>query len=378
MAISLLIAGDVVPNGRTIALFKNRESNILFGEIKNITSATDYNIVNLECPVIAGSPYPIKKHGPALYSSPEVVDVLKDIGFNVLTLANNHIYDQGDQGVNTTIEYCKSNDIRFVGAGSSQSEARKMLFLNKGSETVAIINACEHEFSIAQKDHGGANPMDLIQMSEDIAEAKSKADKIILILHGGVEHYPYPTPRMKKWYRHFIDIGADAILNHHQHCMCGYEIYKGKLIAYGLGNFNFQSFRHQDQLTPWNYGYAVRLQVEKDISFEFVPYIQNGLEAGIHISKQDQFLQQMDILNIPIGDDYILNQRFETFVLSREFDTKLQLLPSFFQIKGIRGAIRKGLLGSIFNQKDGYRLLNKIQCESHHDTLIKLFETLTK
>ena len=53
---------------------------------------------------------------------------------------------------------------------------------------------------------------------------------MFLILHGGIEHYQLPSPRMKKWYRHIIDLGASAIVNHHQHCFSGYELYNGKPI----------------------------------------------------------------------------------------------------------------------------------------------------
>jgi len=113
------------------------------------------------------------------------------------------------------------------------------LILEHCGKKIGVINACEHEFSIADNEHGGSNALDLINMQEDITEVRKEADFVVLILHGGIEQYHYPTPRMKRWYRHFVDLGADAVVNHHQHCINGYEVYKGKPIFYGLGNFYF-------------------------------------------------------------------------------------------------------------------------------------------
>lgn len=84
-----------------------------------------------------------------------------------------------------------------------------------------------------------------------------------MIVHGGVEHHQYPTKRMVQTYRFFVDAGADAVINHHQHCPCGYEIYNGKPIYYGLGNFCFDWDGKRDSM--WNVGYMVALNVDRNI-----------------------------------------------------------------------------------------------------------------
>jgi len=141
------------------------------------------------------------------------------------------------------------------------------LILEHCGKKIGVINACEHEFSIADNEHGGSNALDLINMQEDITEVRKEADFVVLILHGGIEQYHYPTPRMKRWYRHFVDLGADAVVNHHQHCINGYEVYKGKPIFYGLGNFYFP-WGSQSRPDSWKYGYAVRLNLDHEISLK--------------------------------------------------------------------------------------------------------------
>ena len=203
MAISLFVAGDVVPMGPTIELFKQKQTQTLFGNIMPQINC-DLNIVNFEAPIASGNVTPIQKSGPAIRTTSETLEVLKEAGFNTITLANNHFRDFGQYGVEQTINCATKLNIGVVGGGKDKVCARKILYFTKEDKTLAVINACEHEFSIASEDYGGSNPLDLIQMQEDIVEAKKNADFIVLILHGGIELYQLPTPRMKRWYHHFI------------------------------------------------------------------------------------------------------------------------------------------------------------------------------
>ena len=254
--IKLFIAGDVVPKGIQPDDFKSKGERIL-NEVKPYIKGADYSVANLEAPIVKEEQTPIKKSGPCLGIAPSTVGVLKDVGFGIFTLANNHFFDQGQNGVNATVDVCDAHNVRIVGGGKSKEDAVRPLIFEKEGKRIAIINACEHEFSIATSEHGGSNPLDLISMQEDIASVRIKVDYVVLILHGGIEQYHYPTPRMKRWYRHFIDLGADAVINHHQHCINGYEVYKGKPIFYGLGNFYFP-WGNSSRPESWQYGYAVQ------------------------------------------------------------------------------------------------------------------------
>ena len=116
--------------------------------------------------------------------------------------------------------------------------------------------------------------------------------------------------------RFFIDAGADAIINHHQHCYSGYEIYHGKPIFYGLGNllFDHKSERHG----PWNEGFMVSLRLDKQTlpQFELYPYTQcNERPSVIPMNEAERkiFAERIDKLNQIISNEDQLNTTFETW-----------------------------------------------------------------
>lgn len=374
MPIKILMAGDVMPSidHPEIIITKGKE---IFSNLSEYIEGADIAVANLEAPVISGIPTPIKKAGPSIYTSEATVSVLKQVGFTVLTLANNHFFDQGQKGVDDTVDACNKYGIYAVGGGKSYKQARKAAIIKCKDKSIAIINSCEHEFSIANERHGGSNLLDLISMQEDISAARKEADYVLLIIHGGVEHYQYPTPRMKRWYRHFIDLGADAVINHHQHCMNGYEIYKGRPIFYGLGNFYFPPL-YGMQPSSWNKGYIVILTIDEGIGFEMIPYSQNA--DGIKLSDLDGFRKEIELLNIPISDDYLLQQKLDEYIIDKENEIKSSLLPSFMRKRFLFGLARRGLLGSIYKKRHVNAIMNTITCESHHEVMQRLFEIMSK
>ena len=354
MAVSLFIAGDVVPKGIQPETFKNNGEKI-FLEIKPYIIGADVSIVNLEAPVIEGKPTPIKKDGPCLSTSPTTIETLKKAGFGVVTLANNHFFDQGQKGVEATINACNRLNINTIGGGVSFKQARQPLLLEHKGKRIAIINACENEFSIANSQHGGSNPLDMINMQENIAKVRKQVDFVVLILHGGVEQYHYPTPRMKRWYRHFIDLGADAVINHHQHCVNGYEVYNGKPIFYGLGNFYFPGEKNRPK--SWQYGYAVKLLLDEQIDFEVIPYNQTA--DAITIRDNKEFNDEIKLFNLPISDDFLLQQKFDEHLINNESYLKMQLLPSFLRGKIFSKVIVYGMMGKLYKGKQLYNIKNK-------------------
>lgn len=124
----VFIAGDFVPQNRVTTLFKNKQYDDIFSEIKDVILKTDYSVVNLEAP-IAVSPQceKIEKIGPCLSADLNTVEALRYAGIKCVTLANNHIRDYGDWGVSDTIFYCTKNEIDTVGAGLDDIESKSML-----------------------------------------------------------------------------------------------------------------------------------------------------------------------------------------------------------------------------------------------------------
>lgn len=292
---SIIVAGDCCLRDRTAAL--NAEQLFsLFEEVKPIIQSVDAALVNLETAVTESKLSPIRKSGPYIKTDNRILEVISKIGFTGVTLANNHFADYGADGMAESLQLLERYGLWYVGAGMNADDAAQTKYLQVGEKQIAIINACEHEFTIASNNQAGCNALNLIRQYKAIQNVKQKADYILLIIHGGVEHYQLPTLRMQETYRFFIDAGADAIINHHQHCFSGYESYQGKPIIYGLGNFFFD---WQGQDANWNKGYMVKLSFGEGIEFELIPYIQNADIIGIKLMDEaDKKLFDVDMAKL--------------------------------------------------------------------------------
>lgn len=365
----ILIAGDFCPHKRVASLIEENKYNEVFGEVKPYTESVDLAIVNLEAPVVVSSDTkPIDKCGPNLRCTSKAIDALKYAGFNMVTLANNHLYDFGEEGLIDTIEACKKGNVSMVGAGRNLIEASKTSYQNINGQTLAIINCCEHEFSIATEVTGGCNPLNPIQQFYAIQEAKQYADYIIVIIHGGHEHYQLPSPRMKETYRFFVDAGADVVINHHQHCYSGYEVYNGKPIFYGLGNFCFD--RDTQRNSFWNEGYMVTLNFNKaECQFELIPYIQGNDTPGVSILKdKSSFEKSVSKYNEIIADDIRLKQEHLRWMTQTSKGYIMALEPYFNRI--LSALYARGFLPSFITKNKKYRLLNVLECEAHLERTI--------
>ena len=215
----IFISGDFCPIKEAESIIsKISDPKEIFGELKEIINKADISITNLEGP-FTNRESPIKKLSRNFKISPDIASLLKGVGFNLITLANNHIYDQGQKGLEDTFVTLKRQEINWVGAGETLEKARKPYYCSKKGHKLAFINFAEIQFSSANKFHGGANVMDLIDNVQQIKIAKKKADKVIVIIHGGHEYYHYPSPEMLKRYRFLAESGADAIISNHTPCI---------------------------------------------------------------------------------------------------------------------------------------------------------------
>ncbi len=229
----------------------------------------DYVLCNLECPLIPNDA-PANKNGWKLRAEPKAAEILRQSGFNVANLANNHIMDHGVAGLNKTINALESAGLLFLGAGANLAEARKPLVLQGSGLSVGLMSVSIREFHPASDNRPGANPLDLTMNIPDLRRLKEKVDHVILILHAGAENYPYPSPQLQRLCRLFAESGADVVVCQHSHCIGAAEVYNESHILYGQGNFLF------DWGIPlpeeWNTGLLMRISCEKnDIHVQYFP-----------------------------------------------------------------------------------------------------------
>jgi len=368
--IKIFISGDFAPRMRVSAAIENGNYQSLFNDMLPIIKDADIAITNLECPLIDKGT-PIAKTGPNHKASTKSIEAVKYAGFDMVTLANNHAMDYGAGGLNSTIKLCKDNHIEFIGAGNDLAEAKVIRYFDIKDKKIAFINCCENEWSTTHGDAPGCNPLDEVGLYYQITEAKANSDFTILIIHGGHETYELPSPRMKKLYRWFIDLGVDAVMGHHTHCFSGFEIYQEKPIVYSLGNFVFDG---ESRNSTWNIGSAVTLFISDDgINFELHPFTQCNDKVGVHLFKENEktkWINKEKTKTELIQDDEKLEIEFDKFVKKQE-----RLYRSYLEPKScsfINAAKNRGILP---RRIKGYKALlfnNIFRAEAHRDILLKL------
>jgi poly-gamma-glutamate synthesis protein (capsule biosynthesis protein) len=203
---------------------------------------------------------------PAPPADPAALGALARAGFHVATLAGNHIADAGPEGVLDTVRHARAHGLATAGAGATLDEARRPALVRAGGRTVAVLSyncvgpreswatsakpgcAYVHVLTHYELDHaspGGppavytfAAPDSLGRMADDIARARQEADVVVVGLHKGVGHTPAEIAMYERPVaRAAVDAGADAVFAHHAHIMRGVEMYRGRPVFHGLGNF---------------------------------------------------------------------------------------------------------------------------------------------
>ena len=187
----------------------------------------------------------------------------------------------------------------------------------------------------------------------------------MVIVHGGHEHFQLPSPRMQETYRFFVDAGADAVVNHHQHCYSGYEVYRGKPIFYGLGNFAFDEDGGRNSI--WNEGYMVVLSFDnQEITYEMIPYTQCNKKVSVELVKErTSFNKSIEKLNAIIQDSRELQKEVDEYY--RSTASSILLMHQPYENRILNKLYRMHLLPSLVSRKKYLMLLNYINCEAHHD-----------
>lgn len=362
----ILFAGDFYPNDRVANIIKSSDGRNILGEIKPIIENADYAIVNYESPIASNKDKAIDKCGPHLKSTEKGLAICKEAGFDCVALANNHINDYGGESLLRTVTKASEYRLDSVGVGHNREESGKTLYKTIGDETLAVINCCEHEFSVTDENKPGANPLDPCAQYLAIKEACAKADYVVVYVHGGHEHFQYPSIRMVRIYRCFVEMGADAVINAHQHCFSGYEYYNGKPIFYGLGNLCFDWPGRRNKI--WNEGYMCMLKMEKGaISHCLFPYRQCDELPKVCLLEKDVFEERIKHINATIAEPALLKSVQDKYYRSSMLGMMNTLEPLRWRL--FLGARKRGWVPSLISRKWMALLKDMFLCEAHQDKM---------
>ena len=371
--IKLLIGADLVPTKSNETLFADANLEELLGKtLMETLASAECRVFNLEVP-LTNLMMPIDKCGPCVVANTETIHGIEAMGVDVFTLANNHIMDQGEQGLSSTIRILHENGIAFVGAGANSLDAAKPLIMCKGEKSFGILACAEHEFSIAEADKPGANPFDPLETPDQVAALKAQCDFVVVLYHGGKEHYRYPSPILQKTCRKLVEKGADLIIAQHSHCIGCMEAYQNGTIIYGQGNFLFDDGDNEF----WNT--SILVEVSDSMHVNYIPLVKRGSRVRqAEGAEAERILQSFYERSEEIQRPGFLECEYRNFA-----DKFLQHYLLFFS-----GINRRSMLFRVLNRltyqkwqawllerkyKKETRLAiqNYVECEAHRELLLK-------
>ncbi|MGE5544248.1 MAG: CapA family protein [Bacillota bacterium] len=306
--VSLLAVGDIMLARKVERLVQSHGLDYPFARIKTKLQSADITFGNLESPLSErGASLPGK--GIYFRARPEMSGKLKESGFDVLSVANNHALDYDTDAFLDTLELLRSSRIEPVGGGQNINEARQPVIIEQNGLRVGFLaytifadvyyDARYRRTFRATETISGIAPLEQELILEDLAELRPQVDVAIVSLHWGTEYSRSPEAAQQELGRALIDGGADLIIGHHPHIIQGFERYKDGLIAYSLGNFIFD----QNQHVFTREGLILELKLTRDglqdlrvwpvFIQESQPYIMQGPEARELLQEVQQLTRNL-------------------------------------------------------------------------------------
>lgn len=368
-SITINVGGDLFFGGRFATESSDRQEAVV--SLREKFQTDSLNIVNLESPLTT-STNPLPKTGPNMKAHPRQAAVLEAMGVQAVTLANNHIADYGTKGIEDTLQVLNDYQIAFTGIEGGNVKAKNII--DWQGVKIALLNFSENEWSTIPKLDHHAVAIDPVNNFYAIQQAKKTADVVLVITHSGHEHFSYPTLRMKEWLRFFIEAGADAVINHHPHCISGVETYQRKPIFYSVGNFWFDAEKQQNQ--KWNQGMIAQLTIdhELNVSANAVHFNQGNdklfeWSCGSDLTEREDALYELSRV---ITNNEALQEKFEAWKGIQAKRYKSYIEP--VNVRLIKALQVRGLLPSFWSRKQKRLLLNLFRCESHRELFLKVLE----
>lgn len=368
----ILIGADIVPTLSNQQYFEEEQmEKIVDSRLFELLKKADYRVFNLEVPLTDKS-MPIEKAGPNLIASAKSVAGLKQLGINFLTLANNHVLDQGEQGLWSTIEQLEKNKISYAGVGHTYAEAAKPYIVEMEGKKIGIYCCAEHEFSIVSAKRAGANPFDPLESLDHIVALRAQCDYLICLYHGGKEHYRYPSPNLQKTCRKIVEKGADLVICQHTHCIGCEEKWQEGTIVYGQGNFLFD----QSESEFWQTSVLVSVDTNTK-KIEYIPLRKNG--KGVRLAVENdatKILTEMMQRSEEIKKEDFVEKKYRAFALQiRELYLKTgDPIATSFAFRVLNKLLRHKLMPWYLDRKlkkNRQFLINFVECEAHREVYMK-------
>ena len=280
--VTLAFVGDVgfAQGYATINKYRSNGSDIHNSIDEGVLSAmqgADIMMANNEFPYSdRGTPTPNKTY--TFRADPKDVHIMKDMGVDIVSLANNHAYDYGPDALIDTVDILNDAQLPFVGAGKNFDEASRPAYFHANGHIISYVSATQIErYGNPDTKEATADSPGVLRTLEPskavavIKEAAANSDFTVMYVHWGSESTDLVEQSQRDLARAYVDAGADLIIGDHSHCLQGIDYVDGVPVFYSLGNFWFNSKTLDTCI--------VRATLDETCSIsrlEFIPCIQRG------------------------------------------------------------------------------------------------------
>ncbi|MFC5774370.1 CapA family protein [Ectobacillus antri] len=311
--ISIAFAGDTMFDWQLRPVIERNGADYPFQYVKKEIEAADYAFVNLESAFTERN----EKYPGQLFwikSHPSTLQAIKNTGFDIVSLGNNHTLDYGQAGMIDTIKYVENMGFKYIGVGRNETEAytaKEVVIKGKKFKFLSFVRFMPDSAWVATGDKPGvAGGYDLNKVTNTIRAQKGDADYLIVYMHWGVEKTNRPAPYQKEYATQMKAAGADVIIGSHPHWLQGFEYYGDMPVAYSLGNFLFPDYvsGHSAETGVLTITFKGK---EKKMSFQ--PYvIRNNQIQPLNGQEREQMLRYMQSISYDVevtAEGTIINKK---------------------------------------------------------------------
>ena len=332
-------------------------------ELKNILASCDCRIVNFEVPLKPDIELPPRKD-ERFFQNDDAPEFLRQLGFDLFSIANNHAFDWGDEGYKKT--KAALGEASFGAGTYDEAYKVKEIEINGIKIGFLALSFAVYTWPLqdAEKREGlGCAYLNDLQVNHIIIDAKKRLDYLFVLPHDGIEYVDAPMPETIARYRDIIDYGADGVFGSHPHCPQGWEEYKGKPIFYSLGNFFFNSKKdtlyRATNRSHWYEGRCVVLSIEnQQLSWEIIN-TRNVDNIALEIDHSEESIRHNEYVCGLLTNEQAYYE-YITPIIHKQVDSYLNKMRAMFQPKSVKqalGALRNCIFGK--NKNAGGELNNK-------------------
>ena len=285
-SVTITFAGDILfdSNYSIMATLLQNGGNIESGIAPDVIAemkSADIMMVNNEFPYSdRGEPLPEKQF--TFRAAPSTISYLNDLGVDIVSLANNHAYDYGEDALVDTLQLLKEANMPYIGAGMNAQEASAPVYFIVNNLKIAFLSATQIERldNPDTKEATDTSPgvfrcWNGDKLMQKVKEAKAESDFVIVYVHWGTENQEETDWAQNKQAAELVEAGADLIIGDHPHVLQRIEIVNGVPVIYSLGNFWFNSRTMDTGLVK------VTLSEDGLQSFQFIPCLQSGCRTTL-------------------------------------------------------------------------------------------------